>query len=375
MTLRPSTAVTALCRRARLAPLLLPAMLLLWSAACDDPADELPVNPTAVATSEAQPRTYVVRRGDTLARIATREGVPLAELVALNAIDDPDVIEVGAELLLEPAAAVPPNPERSIVSRDPSGPGIVERLRDLWEGLYRPDVRVAPDALSQGVAAALMLPAAVLAFVALWLIWRLVRRAPLSLAHAGASAARAARPPRLTLPRGRLALSFGRLAFSPAAALEAPARLARRAAIRSSRPRRPAPVPPPAAAARPPRSYPTLPIKQASQRSSHIVARAAAGLRSAVQATIRTLATLLRSGRARGDRNREQRALSHDRRRSEELWLRGTELLRIGLRDDAHRAFDEGVRLARRHDWPDLVQRHLDGLDEIVASARERHVR
>ncbi|MFL6845977.1 MAG: LysM peptidoglycan-binding domain-containing protein [Allosphingosinicella sp.] len=46
----------------------------------------------------AQYETYVVKGGDTLSKIAASKGVPLAELVRLNALSDPDRINVGQVL-------------------------------------------------------------------------------------------------------------------------------------------------------------------------------------------------------------------------------------------------------------------------------------
>jgi LysM repeat protein len=43
---------------------------------------------------------YVVQRGDTLGEIATRFGVPLADLARINNIENWDIIEVGDELII-----------------------------------------------------------------------------------------------------------------------------------------------------------------------------------------------------------------------------------------------------------------------------------
>lgn len=43
---------------------------------------------------------YVVQRGDTLGEIATRFGVPLADLARINNIQNWDIIEIGDELII-----------------------------------------------------------------------------------------------------------------------------------------------------------------------------------------------------------------------------------------------------------------------------------
>lgn len=52
--------------------------------------------------------TYAVKAGDNLGLIAQRTGVSVAELVRLNDIADPDVIEVGQVLKLKAAGPTPP---------------------------------------------------------------------------------------------------------------------------------------------------------------------------------------------------------------------------------------------------------------------------
>ncbi len=46
------------------------------------------------------PRTYVVESGDNLTSIAERLGTTVEELVAANDIEDPDIINVGSELVI-----------------------------------------------------------------------------------------------------------------------------------------------------------------------------------------------------------------------------------------------------------------------------------
>ncbi len=51
-------------------------------------------------TTITGPEIYVVQTGDSLGAIASRFDVTLADLVAVNAITDPDKISVGQELLI-----------------------------------------------------------------------------------------------------------------------------------------------------------------------------------------------------------------------------------------------------------------------------------
>lgn len=50
--------------------------------------------------AEEAPRTYTVQRGDTLTSIASRYGLSVSELIALNDLGDRDVIRVGQRLVL-----------------------------------------------------------------------------------------------------------------------------------------------------------------------------------------------------------------------------------------------------------------------------------
>jgi lipoprotein NlpD len=56
--------------------------------------------PGAASAAGAAPRTYVVRRGDTLYSIALEHGADYRELAQANQIDDPSKIRIGQELRL-----------------------------------------------------------------------------------------------------------------------------------------------------------------------------------------------------------------------------------------------------------------------------------
>ncbi|HEX5049447.1 MAG TPA: peptidoglycan DD-metalloendopeptidase family protein [Gammaproteobacteria bacterium] len=91
-------------------------LVLLAAAASLAGCGSLKYEPGAAPTSAAQKgetkrgnaRTYVVRRGDTLYKIAWQNGVDQRDLARWNGIKDPDVIHVGQRLYLAPASG----PER-----------------------------------------------------------------------------------------------------------------------------------------------------------------------------------------------------------------------------------------------------------------------
>jgi membrane-bound lytic murein transglycosylase D len=68
---------------------------LAASAASRDPRSPRASTPAAEAT-----RTHTVQRGDTLTSIATRYGISVGELIALNDLGNRDVIRVGQKLVL-----------------------------------------------------------------------------------------------------------------------------------------------------------------------------------------------------------------------------------------------------------------------------------
>ncbi|MCP5024866.1 MAG: LysM peptidoglycan-binding domain-containing protein [Actinomycetia bacterium] len=87
------------------------ALLLASCGGSDAPAAVEPTTPsiqptvapvvvTTTTTTIAGPEMYVVQTGDSLGAIASRFDVTLADLVAVNAITDPDKIAVGQELLI-----------------------------------------------------------------------------------------------------------------------------------------------------------------------------------------------------------------------------------------------------------------------------------
>jgi len=64
--------------------------------------------PTAVATPEPSPRVYKIKAGDTLARIARKNGITVNDILAANPqISDANDIQVGQFIVIPPPAATP----------------------------------------------------------------------------------------------------------------------------------------------------------------------------------------------------------------------------------------------------------------------------
>ncbi|NKB24246.1 MAG: LysM peptidoglycan-binding domain-containing protein [Kiritimatiellae bacterium] len=67
------------------------------------PPGERPVRPIEVPP-EFNPKTYIIKKGDSLSRIAKRHNISTQELIDLNQLKNPDNIWVGQKLLLPPYA-------------------------------------------------------------------------------------------------------------------------------------------------------------------------------------------------------------------------------------------------------------------------------
>jgi LysM repeat protein len=70
-----------------------------------------PTLPAATATSAIGPSVYFVQPGDTLDSIAFAHGLTRADLMALNNITDPRIIQIGQQLLLRPEETPEVTPE------------------------------------------------------------------------------------------------------------------------------------------------------------------------------------------------------------------------------------------------------------------------
>ncbi|MBC7226481.1 MAG: LysM peptidoglycan-binding domain-containing protein [Thermoflexales bacterium] len=136
-------------------------------AATPTPSATVAPSPTATAVPTVPPPSptpgpllHVVQPGETLASIAAAYGVPLAELIAVNHIQDPNLIRVGQVLVIPgvsatavpaesptplPASGPAPTPVRrpTLSAPTPSGPPAVEIAGVLGAGdLARESVRL-----------------------------------------------------------------------------------------------------------------------------------------------------------------------------------------------------------------------------------------
>ena len=86
----------------------------------NETAPAAPIPETTAPAAEPAPSEYVVRRGDTLERIAARTGVSQDQLIAMNGIRNKNQLEVGQTLKL-PAAPAPAQPEPATASAPAAG--------------------------------------------------------------------------------------------------------------------------------------------------------------------------------------------------------------------------------------------------------------
>ena len=98
-------------RRLRVAGLAGAAALAQVLVGCGDepvtPTRETDLPPLPTVTTTVAPVFYVVAEGDNLAGIAQKYGITVADLIAANAIADPNRIEVGQQLVVPPPPAPP----------------------------------------------------------------------------------------------------------------------------------------------------------------------------------------------------------------------------------------------------------------------------
>jgi len=87
---------------------------------------------------------HVVRSGESLSEIAEGYGVPMSRLVAINAINDPDHVEVGTQLKLKGEPPAPrPRPVEAATSRPTPAPA--PRERPVQAAASRPEPAAAAE--------------------------------------------------------------------------------------------------------------------------------------------------------------------------------------------------------------------------------------
>lgn len=92
--------------------------------------------PTAAPTPSFE--IYLVRAGDTLAQLAAQFGVSLQELMRVNQITNPNLLEVGQRLLIPQPAPAPPAPDGITLA-----PQTVKQGDTLTITLHQPEVTSA----------------------------------------------------------------------------------------------------------------------------------------------------------------------------------------------------------------------------------------
>jgi LysM repeat protein len=96
------------------------------------------VRPPVIERETPPPRevkTYEVREGDMLSRIAQRHGVTTRELVEINKLSDPNTLRVGMQLVLPPHATVPTEPAQPRVEpRTPATPAQPGAVYEVQQG-------------------------------------------------------------------------------------------------------------------------------------------------------------------------------------------------------------------------------------------------
>jgi LysM repeat protein len=89
-----------------------------------------PSPPPAPAPTLPPAGVYVVQSGDTLFDIASRLGVPVADLAAYNDLSDPGQIFAGQELQIPPEGSAAPEPADTAIVATVSTGGAQLNVRD-----------------------------------------------------------------------------------------------------------------------------------------------------------------------------------------------------------------------------------------------------
>lgn len=100
------------------------ASVVLLNACTQAPAPTVDRAPTARAERTPGPGEYLVKRGDTLYRIARENGMSYQDLASLNGIDNPSALKEGQILRLRPAGE---QPAATVAAPIGSGSGVEVR--------------------------------------------------------------------------------------------------------------------------------------------------------------------------------------------------------------------------------------------------------
>lgn len=322
--------------RSRPIAALVVAAALLTSCADSSAPVTIEVTPTIEAPA---PATHVVVRGETLSIIARATGVSVDTLVELNDIQNPNLIEPGLVLLLEPQPEAPAA-RRPATEPEASDP-VVTWLNDRWDEL-RPHLTLSDRSIEEGAIAGLLLPAIVIGLVAVWLLFTGARTALFTLiGH---------------MPRR----SEGRSAEPATVEAETPVSERKRGTPNVARLLRRA-VPPAPSTAR---------LRNLLSRSAAASRRGAthfAGtLSRGAAATVTSTEERVRHARAaHTERRLQQDVASRQAALRTDWWRPGMEALRIGLLDEAGRCFESGLEAARAEGWHDEIALFEESLERV----------
>jgi LysM domain-containing protein len=374
--------------------------------ACVQTSDAPPPAATAVADVEsvatARPvATYVVQHGDRMVDIAADHGISLSNLLALNDIPNPDMIEVGDVIFLEeqpsaqvavasesgsagdvgvaagaPVATGTPLPR--IVQVEAVDESFQERFSAWWADAPKPSI--SGDAAQQGIFAAIVLPAAVVGFVLLLIAGRLAVRLTrvairFGLNVGSASAAdgetqRSEHGESAALPksaRRRPSFAFvGRGARGTAGAMGAlgtrmrakgfgwliqPLSALMRATVRAA-------------------AWTGTMTLGGTRWAGAVTVAGARWAGAMTAAGARSIGRLLHLNAQKAV---DARTARRERVRDEEIqrdsrvwWSQGRERLRIGLLDEAEECFETGLRLAVEGGWQDEIALYRNELHLLL---------
>lgn len=121
--------------------------------AIEEPATTTPATPVTSPSTNAEPRSYTVKSGDTLGRIASNNNTTVDELARINSITNPNRISVGQVLKLEEAAAptsTPAGPETYTVKSGDTLGRIASNNNTTVDELTRLNSISNPDRISVG---------------------------------------------------------------------------------------------------------------------------------------------------------------------------------------------------------------------------------
>lgn len=336
---------------------------------CTQEAVAPPAATVQVPVTTEPVATHVVQRGDRLVDIAAEYNIPLARLIELNDVANPDVIEVGSVLLLEEPSTESPTsanaapvatraPLPRLVQIEAVEPSFGERLSEWWADAPKP--ALSGDAVQQGLFAAVVLPAAVVALFLLLIVGRLTVRLLRSMTRmAFGSSTRASAeaeqqqesgeaavqpPDRRRLPSLAFVGVVGRRIAIATRGLATSIRAAGLGWL-----------------TRPLASVGRL-LVALTRWASAITVRGARYLGSVLNLNARKAVGV---HTARRERARDQEF----QRESRGWWSQGRERLRIGLLDEAEECFETGLRLAVDGGWQDEITLYRSEL-QLLAERR-----